>query len=126
MTLGTDRPEHIRYAGCMWRSRKPPVAAFISAQLREVFTLTGWKLVVAVCLGACIGFWALSKNGGTLEARSPDGAADQPIDPEPSPLPDAADKADVAALAYRLWQDRGCPHGSDQEDWFQAARILRA
>src|SRR6185295_11798191 len=24
---------------------------------------------------------------------------------------------DVAALAYRLWQGRGCPTGSPEEDW---------
>ena len=27
---------------------------------------------------------------------------------------------EVAALAYKLWQERGCPIGSDQEDWFRA------
>ncbi len=32
---------------------------------------------------------------------------------------------DIAALAYELWQARGCPHGSAQEDWFQAAQQLR-
>jgi hypothetical protein len=34
--------------------------------------------------------------------------------------------ADIAALAYELWQARGCPHGSAQEDWFQAAEELRS
>lgn len=33
---------------------------------------------------------------------------------------------DIAALAYQLWQDRGCPEGSAEEDWFQAAEILRS
>jgi hypothetical protein len=31
----------------------------------------------------------------------------------------------TAALAYLLWQKRGCPIGTDQEDWFQAEETLR-
>lgn len=34
--------------------------------------------------------------------------------------------ADIAALAYELWQARGCPHGSPEEDWFHAAEHLRS
>jgi hypothetical protein len=33
---------------------------------------------------------------------------------------------DIAVLAYELWQARGCPHGSAQEDWFSAAEQLRS
>jgi len=33
---------------------------------------------------------------------------------------------DIAALAYRLWQARGCPEGSPEEDWFHAAEQLRS
>ena len=33
---------------------------------------------------------------------------------------------DIAALAYALWQARGCPEGSPDEDWFHAAQELRA
>ena len=33
---------------------------------------------------------------------------------------------EVAALAYQLWQARGCPDGSPQEDWFHAAEELRS
>lgn len=33
---------------------------------------------------------------------------------------------DIAALAHVLWQARGCPEGSPDEDWFQAAEQLRA
>jgi hypothetical protein len=33
---------------------------------------------------------------------------------------------DIALLAYELWQARGCPQGSAQEDWFNAAEQLRA
>lgn len=33
---------------------------------------------------------------------------------------------DIAALAYALWQARGCPDGSSQDDWFHAAEELRS
>jgi hypothetical protein len=29
-------------------------------------------------------------------------------------------------LAHKLWQARGCPEGSPQEDWFHAAEQLRS
>jgi hypothetical protein len=34
--------------------------------------------------------------------------------------------ADIAALAYELWQARGCPEGSAEEDWYKAAAQLRS
>jgi hypothetical protein len=34
-----------------------------------------------------------------------------------------SDREDVATLAYRLWQERGCPDGSSQVDWFQAEQL---
>jgi hypothetical protein len=33
---------------------------------------------------------------------------------------------DIAALAHELWQARGRPVGSPEEDWFHAAEILRS
>ena len=33
---------------------------------------------------------------------------------------------EVAALARALWQARGCPEGSSEEDWFRAERALRS
>jgi hypothetical protein len=33
---------------------------------------------------------------------------------------------DIARLAQELWQARGCPQGSPEQDWFQAAHQLRA
>jgi hypothetical protein len=33
---------------------------------------------------------------------------------------------EIAALAQELWQARGCPEGSPEEDWFRAAEQLRA
>jgi Protein of unknown function (DUF2934) len=37
-----------------------------------------------------------------------------------------ADIAALAALAHALWQARGCPDGSPEEDWFHAAEQLRS
>ena len=31
----------------------------------------------------------------------------------------------VAILAYRLWQERGCPEGSPEVDWLQAQQELQ-
>ena len=31
----------------------------------------------------------------------------------------------IAQLAYDLWQKRGCPIGSPDEDWFRAENELR-
>lgn len=35
------------------------------------------------------------------------------------------DKEEVETLAYKLWQDRGSPIGSPEEDWFHAEAELR-
>lgn len=32
--------------------------------------------------------------------------------------------SEIAALAYQLWKDRGCPVGSPDEDWFRAEKEL--
>jgi len=32
----------------------------------------------------------------------------------------------IAALAYKRWQDRGCPEGSPEVDWFRAVEELRS
>jgi hypothetical protein len=31
----------------------------------------------------------------------------------------------IAALAYQLWQGRGCPDGSPEEDWFRAEKEMQ-
>jgi hypothetical protein len=33
---------------------------------------------------------------------------------------------DIAARAYSLWEARGCPEGSSDEDWFRAVKELRS
>jgi hypothetical protein len=30
----------------------------------------------------------------------------------------------IAVLAYSLWQARGCPEGTGEEDWFTAEKTL--
>lgn len=37
----------------------------------------------------------------------------------------SVDENQTAALAYLFWQKRGCPIGTDQEDWFQAEETLK-
>jgi hypothetical protein len=32
----------------------------------------------------------------------------------------------VGELAYQLWQARGCPQGTAEQDWLDAERLLRA
>ena len=32
--------------------------------------------------------------------------------------------AEIAALAYHLWLERGCRDGASDEDWFQATALL--
>ncbi len=32
---------------------------------------------------------------------------------------------DIANLAYSLWQQRGCPQGSSEQDWIEAERKLQ-
>ncbi|MDQ2843121.1 MAG: DUF2934 domain-containing protein [Acidobacteriota bacterium] len=32
---------------------------------------------------------------------------------------------DIAKLAYALWQQRGCPGGSSEQDWVEAEGQLR-
>jgi hypothetical protein len=34
--------------------------------------------------------------------------------------------ADIASLAYELWERRGCPSGSPEVDWFEAVKELRS
>jgi hypothetical protein len=38
---------------------------------------------------------------------------------------ESVNENDIATLAYQLWQERGCPIGAGQEDWFRAEQVLR-
>ena len=39
-------------------------------------------------------------------------------------LPDTETQREIAALAHRLWQARGCPDGTPEEDWFRAEQEI--
>lgn len=34
-------------------------------------------------------------------------------------------QSEIAALAYALWEEQGCPHGNDLDHWLRAEQILR-
>lgn len=38
----------------------------------------------------------------------------------------ALDAAEISRVAYELFERRGGAHGNDQDDWFEAERIVRA
>lgn len=42
----------------------------------------------------------------------------------PSQLDDQATRADIAELAYLLWEEQGCPPGSAHSDWLEAERRI--
>jgi hypothetical protein len=37
-----------------------------------------------------------------------------------------SDSRQQQELAYRLWEERGCPEGRADEDWFEAGRRLQS
>jgi Protein of unknown function (DUF2934) len=47
------------------------------------------------------------------------------IDHDQGAIKRALDHADIAALARAIWESKGCPSGSHEEDWFEAERKLR-
>jgi len=55
-------------------------------------------------------------------AQEPRAATQAELPPESSITPIA--HSDIAALAYQLWEDRGCPFGSPEEDWQTAEQQL--
>ncbi len=48
------------------------------------------------------------------------------LTPTTDSMADPLDRESIAALAYRLWQQRGCPPGCGEQDWLQAEAMLRA
>jgi hypothetical protein len=50
-------------------------------------------------------------------------AAAAPEAPAAAAVPD---HSSIAALAYQLWLAKGCPIGSDQDDWFLAESMLKS
>jgi len=45
--------------------------------------------------------------------------------PQPETAVAQPDEASIAELAYQLWMAKGCPQGSDQDDWLLAESILK-
>jgi hypothetical protein len=52
-------------------------------------------------------------------------ASETPNEPTPSSACQHTDPQEVARLAYQIWQARGCPEGSSEDDWFEAERQLQ-
>jgi len=52
--------------------------------------------------------------------KVPVAATDATSQSNQSQPPAQEHKEKIAQLAYDLWQARGCPHGSPEEDWFAA------
>ncbi len=53
----------------------------------------------------------------------------QPMEPSNDPVtnrPEDLGREDIALRAYSLWEKRGSPIGSPDEDWFRAEQELRA
>ena len=49
----------------------------------------------------------------------------QPTDSTERTVSEAVAESAIAALAYQIWLERGCPPGSDQADWFRAEEDLK-
>jgi hypothetical protein len=45
--------------------------------------------------------------------------------PDRSAHADRPEQEEIALIAYRYWQARGCPNGSSEDDWFRAEREVR-
>lgn len=40
-------------------------------------------------------------------------------------VPEKNTRQETALRAYQLWRERGCPEGSEEEDWFRAEEEMR-
>lgn len=52
--------------------------------------------------------------------QSPTRTAKQPIESAKT-----SNEHDVAELAFQLWNKRGCPIGTPEEDWFRAEAEIK-
>jgi hypothetical protein len=43
-----------------------------------------------------------------------------------STLPQVPARDEIAARAYEIWRESGCPEGKQEEHWYAAERELRA
>ena len=65
---------------------------------------------------------AATKTTAAPKARKASAAATA----KPAPAPDAPTDKEIELLAYRLWEERGRPEGSGEEDWARAVELLKA
>ena len=47
------------------------------------------------------------------------------VEREPTQSEKQIQHQDIANLAYALWQHRGCPEGSAEQDWYEAEETVR-
>jgi hypothetical protein len=67
--------------------------------------------------------WYSLRGGSTIGAKGvPDMEALAVAPAMEDELPVTAN--DIAALAYQLWEARGCPMGSPDEDWYRAEELI--
>jgi hypothetical protein len=77
---------------------------------------------------------ATKKNENSVNAPRTNAAAKKPTAPRlhkkatpvTAPVDVTVSQEDIAKLAYALWESRGCPAGSGEEDWFAAETQLKA
>ncbi len=60
----------------------------------------------------------------TLDGNALESTLRRPGDEEPVENSYEGNRHEIAALAYSLWQQRGCPDGTAEEDWFRAEQEL--
>jgi hypothetical protein len=96
----------------MWQIKKRILATVIRSEVKRAFNSKAQTLLIAVGVVVCVAYLAALKRRRALTIDSS----------QPS---DAVELEAIAALAYRIWRDRGCPYGSDKEDWFRAEQELK-
>ncbi len=66
-----------------------------------------------------------SSNKSMSESKDMNQSEIQPGMPQSSSSQEQA-ASDIAMLAYVLWEQRGCPVGSPEQDWMEAEQKMRA
>jgi hypothetical protein len=68
----------------------------------------------------------ISNRTGTAVGprRTAGTATPEPSAETPATQAAVANREEIARLAYRLWDERGRPEGSPDEDWFRAEKQL--
>jgi len=70
----------------------------------------------------------LATETATSAESQPSGASGQTSqigDPDLNALLAALEHQRISALAYFFWEQRGCPCGSPEEDWYRAEQEIR-